>query len=156
MSNESPYRDDSGKRPSTDPPHVLRAEPAVSRPSFDDIFKLLSEKRRRYAIHHLSATPEGVATLSDLVEQVAAWETETSTGDVPDDYQRRVEASLHHTHTCRNSMTRTSSTTMRGANPSATGDNPSSKSTRNTSPQWNCQNGSRLSRSVPHRPQRRF
>lgn len=98
MSNESPYRDDSGKRPSTDPPHVLRAEPAVSRPSFDDIFKLLSEKRRRYAIHHLSTTPEGVATLSDLVEQVAAWETETSVGDVPDDYRKRVEASLHHTH----------------------------------------------------------
>ncbi len=98
MSNESPYRDDSGKRPSTDPPHVLRAEPAVSRPSFDDIFKLLSEKRRRYAVHYLSSTPEGVATLSDLVEQVATWETETSAGDVPEDYRRRVEASLHHTH----------------------------------------------------------
>ncbi|WP_266077507.1 DUF7344 domain-containing protein [Haladaptatus caseinilyticus] len=98
MSNESPYRDDSGKRPSTDPPHVLRSEPAVSRPSFDDIFKLLSEKRRRYAIHYLSSTPDGFAALSDLVEQVAAWETETMAADVPDDYRRRVEASLHHTH----------------------------------------------------------
>jgi hypothetical protein len=98
MSNESPYRDDTGKRPSGHPPHVLRAEPAVSRPSFDDIFELLSNKRRRYAIHYLSTTEDGVATLSDLVEQVVTWETETSPNDVPDDYQRRVEASLHHTH----------------------------------------------------------
>ncbi|WP_458204681.1 DUF7344 domain-containing protein [Haladaptatus sp. NG-SE-30] len=98
MSNESPYRDDSGKRPSAHPPHVLRAEPGVSRPSFDDIFELLSERRRRFAIHHLSEIPDGVATLSDLVEQVVAWETETSPNDVPDDYRRRVEASLHHTH----------------------------------------------------------
>ncbi len=36
--------------------------------------------------------------LSDLVEQVVTWETETSSDDVPDDYRRRVEASLHHMH----------------------------------------------------------
>ncbi len=98
MSNESPYRDDSGKRQPAHPPHVLRAEPGVSRPSFDDIFDLLSVERRRYAIHYLSEVPDGVATLDDLSEQVAAWETDTAVADVPDDFRRRVEASLHHTH----------------------------------------------------------
>lgn len=97
MSNETPYRDDSGEQPSA-PPHVLRAEPSVSRPSFDDVFDLLAATRRRYAIHYLSKTDDGVATLEDLVDAVASWETETSPGDVPDDFRRRVEASLHHTH----------------------------------------------------------
>jgi hypothetical protein len=98
MSNESPYPDDSGNREPAHPPHVLRADPGVSRPSFDDIFDLLSDERRRYAIHYLRETSDGVSTLDDLTETVAAWETDTTQSDVPDDFCKRVEASLHHTH----------------------------------------------------------
>jgi len=98
MSNESPYRNESGKRESTHPPHVLRKDPGVSRPSFDDIFDLLSSTRRRYAIYYLQQTPDGVATLDDLTEKVAAWETDTAADDVPEDFGQRVRTSLHHTH----------------------------------------------------------
>lgn len=62
----------------------------------DECFDLLSNYRRRCALHYLEQ--HGEATISDLSEQVAAWEYEISPDDVSYDERKRVYTSLQQVH----------------------------------------------------------
>jgi hypothetical protein len=63
----------------------------------ETVFDVLRNRRRRYALHHLKQR-EGCVSVSDLAEQVAAWETETPLHEVTPEDRRRVYISLIQTH----------------------------------------------------------
>jgi len=63
----------------------------------DEIFDLMSNHRRRYAIHYCKQT-DGPVSLSDLAEQVAAWEYEKDVAELTADERKTVYTSLQQTH----------------------------------------------------------
>lgn len=62
-----------------------------------EIFDLLSNQRRRYAIHYCKREGEPV-TLGDLAEHVAAWELEKDVEAITSAERKRVYTSLQQTH----------------------------------------------------------
>ena len=66
-------------------------------PNRGDIFDLLSNHRRRYAIHHLKRTDDRVE-LGDLAEHVAAWELDKNVQALTSAERKRVYTSLQQTH----------------------------------------------------------
>lgn len=65
--------------------------------STDEVFELLSNKRRRFAIHYLKRTDDH-AELGTLSEHVAAWETDTPLKEVDSTQRKRVYTSLQSHH----------------------------------------------------------
>ncbi|QRV13463.1 hypothetical protein JMJ58_10830 [Haloterrigena salifodinae] len=62
-----------------------------------EIFDLLSNHRRRYAIHYCKREDEPV-TLGDLAEHVAAWELDKEVEEITSAERKRVYTSLQQTH----------------------------------------------------------
>lgn len=85
-------------RPGTESP-IADAGPSVeeSRLSPATISDLLSHRRRRYALYYLVGC-DYAASVDELVEQVAVWETETCAPDVPDEVYERVHTDMYHVH----------------------------------------------------------
>ena len=65
--------------------------------SYDECFDLLSNSRRRSTLHYLEQNDEE-ATISDLSEQIAAWENEKPMEEVSYDERKRVYTSLQQVH----------------------------------------------------------
>ena len=65
--------------------------------SRDETFDLLSNHRRRYALHYCKYVGEPVS-LSDLAEQVAAWECEKPVEELNASERKRTYTSLQQTH----------------------------------------------------------
>ncbi|MFC4549530.1 MULTISPECIES: DUF7344 domain-containing protein [Halorussus] len=65
--------------------------------SQDEVFEVLKSPRRRYALYYLRREG-GEADLSDLTEQVAAWENETTPAALSTEQRKRVYISLYQTH----------------------------------------------------------
>jgi hypothetical protein len=63
----------------------------------DDMFDLLSNRRRRYTLHALTRA-DGRMELGPLAEQVAAWENETSVDEVTSTQRKRVYTALQQSH----------------------------------------------------------
>ncbi|MFC6824814.1 hypothetical protein ACFQEV_07375 [Halopelagius fulvigenes] len=63
----------------------------------DDIFSMLSNRRRRLVLHHLHRQ-SGTASVRELSQQVAAWENGVSTDELKYKQRKRVYTSLHQTH----------------------------------------------------------
>ncbi|KAB1198160.1 MULTISPECIES: hypothetical protein [Haloferax] len=63
----------------------------------DEIFDLMSNHRRRYIIHHCKRENEPI-TLSDLAEQVAAWEKDKTIDELGSAERKTVYTSLQQTH----------------------------------------------------------
>lgn len=64
--------------------------------SLDEVFDLLSEERRRYALYYLEQA-DGPVAVEEVAEQVAKWETGNVVGAIPEDKFERIEVELHHT-----------------------------------------------------------
>ncbi|RQG92097.1 DUF7344 domain-containing protein [Natrarchaeobius chitinivorans] len=62
-----------------------------------EIFDLLSNHRRRYAIHYCKRE-EGPVTLGELAEHVAAWELDKDVSEITSTERKRVYTSLQQTH----------------------------------------------------------
>ncbi|WP_408957102.1 hypothetical protein [Natrinema sp. 74] len=62
-----------------------------------EVFDLLSNQRRRYAIHYCKREDEPV-TLGDLAEHVAAWELDKEIAEITSAERKRVYTSLQQTH----------------------------------------------------------
>jgi DNA-binding transcriptional ArsR family regulator len=86
-SGERPDREEGDTDARTDPREIER----------DDLFHLLRNRRRRFALHHLKHTEESV-DVGDLATQVAAWENEVSVEEVTSKQRRRVYNALQQTH----------------------------------------------------------
>jgi len=65
--------------------------------SQDEVFEVLKSPRRRYALYYLRQEG-GETELSDLTEQVAAWENETTVAGLTTEQRKRVYISLYQTH----------------------------------------------------------
>jgi len=63
----------------------------------DEVFELLSNHRRRYALHVAKQT-DGDSELSDIAEQVAAWENGKTQGEITSNERHRVYTSMQQTH----------------------------------------------------------
>jgi DNA-binding transcriptional ArsR family regulator len=66
-------------------------------PTRDQLFHVLRNQRRRFAIQHLKATSEPV-DVGDLATQIAAWENEVPVEAVTSRQRRRVYNALQQTH----------------------------------------------------------
>lgn len=66
-------------------------------PQKDELYNLLSNHRRRYVLHYCKRTDDS-ATLSELAEQVAAWEHDKSISEITSAERKRVYTSLQQTH----------------------------------------------------------
>jgi hypothetical protein len=66
--------------------------------SRDEVFGILSNPRRRAAIHHMNDHPEEVVQLRDLAEQLAAWENDVDRTAVTYKQRKRVYTSLYQSH----------------------------------------------------------
>lgn len=66
-------------------------------PTRDELFHVLRNQRRRFAIHHLKRADEPV-DVGELATQVAAWENEVSPEAVTSTQRRRVYNALQQTH----------------------------------------------------------
>ena len=65
--------------------------------STGDVYEVLSNRRRRYAIHHLKQTDSPV-DVSTLAEQVAAWENDKPVAELDSQERKRVYISLYQSH----------------------------------------------------------
>lgn len=66
-------------------------------PTRDELFHVLRNRRRRFAIHYLKRAAEPV-DVGELATQVAAWENGISTEAVTSKQRRRVYNALQQTH----------------------------------------------------------
>lgn len=65
--------------------------------SQDVVFDILSSPRRRYVLYYLRTRDEPVQ-LTDLAEEVAAWENDTEPNEITEQERKRVYVSLYQTH----------------------------------------------------------
>ena len=63
----------------------------------DELFHILRNERRRFALHHLKHEAESV-DVGELATQVAAWENEVPVEEVTSKQRRRVYNALQQTH----------------------------------------------------------
>jgi DNA-binding transcriptional ArsR family regulator len=66
-------------------------------PTRDELFHVLRNRRRRYAIHHLKHADDPV-DVGDLATQIAAWENDVAVEAVTSKQRRRVYNALQQTH----------------------------------------------------------
>ncbi|WP_425433323.1 DUF7344 domain-containing protein [Haloarcula rubra] len=76
------------------PAHKSNDENRLSR---DEIFHILSNKRRRFILEYLRRTEEPVG-LIDLAKSVAAWENDKPREELTVDERRRMYVSLYQSH----------------------------------------------------------
>jgi hypothetical protein len=66
--------------------------------SRDEVFGILSNPRRRAAIHHMNDHPDELVQLRDLAERLAAWENDVERPAVTYKQRKRVYTSLYQSH----------------------------------------------------------
>lgn len=72
------------------------AEPATDI-SEDELFDVLSNQRRRFAVHLLKRE-EGSLEIGDMAEQIAAWENGIETKEITGSDRKRVYTALQQSH----------------------------------------------------------
>ncbi|SEW22961.1 hypothetical protein SAMN05216285_3198 [Natrinema salifodinae] len=65
--------------------------------SFDVVFDLLANQRRRYVLRCLQKFEDRIA-LTDVADEIARWENETNHMDISEEEVERVATSLYHVH----------------------------------------------------------
>jgi len=63
----------------------------------DEAFDVLRNQRRRFVLHHLTAS-DGAVELGDLATRVAAWENDVGPEAVTADQRKRVYTTLQQSH----------------------------------------------------------
>ncbi|MFD1598996.1 DUF7344 domain-containing protein [Halobellus rarus] len=71
-------------------------EPATEL-SEDELFDVLSNRRRRFAVHLLKHEEETME-IGDMAEQIAAWENGIDTAEITGDERKRVYTALQQSH----------------------------------------------------------
>lgn len=81
----------------TEWPSPLRRATGADTFSEETVFRILRNKRRRYALHYLKQRDEAIS-VGDLAEQIAAWEHGIDVFDVSPEDRKRVYISLLQSH----------------------------------------------------------
>jgi hypothetical protein len=63
-----------------------------------DVFEVLSNERRRCVLHYLKQKDDRRVELRELVDHVAAWETDTSLENLDSEARKRVYTALRQNH----------------------------------------------------------
>lgn len=84
---------------------VLQSGRAVTTPSFDTLFDLLANRRRRYALYALTGTEDGMATVETLADEVALWEIQTDDAKLTASQREEIADELRSVHLPRLSET---------------------------------------------------
>ena len=66
-------------------------------PSTDDLYYILANKRRRYALHHLQQV-DGRVDFGEMAEQIAAWEYGKTRREVTSNERKYVYSALQQRH----------------------------------------------------------
>ncbi|MFB6070527.1 MAG: hypothetical protein ABEJ76_05830 [Halanaeroarchaeum sp.] len=72
--------------------------PGAAEPSREEVFEILSNQRRRHAVHYLRQHEDETVRLRELSRQLSAWETGTALEDVTHKQRKRVYTALRQTH----------------------------------------------------------
>lgn len=64
----------------------------------DEIFEVLSNQRRRYAFHYLRQHEGDTVDVSNVAEQIAAWENGKAVDSLTAAERKRVKTALHQFH----------------------------------------------------------
>ena len=75
----------------------LTSQQEYDPPEKDELYDLLSSHRRRYVLYYCRQADDP-PTLSDLAEQIAAWEHEKEPTEITSAERKRVYTSLQQTH----------------------------------------------------------
>ncbi|SFS80367.1 DUF7344 domain-containing protein [Halostagnicola kamekurae] len=65
--------------------------------SLDTVFDLLGDERRRHVLYHLKDSG-GEVSVEELLDVVAAWETNTPPPEIPEEFLAELELELQHVH----------------------------------------------------------
>ena len=84
--------------PERESPDVERNGGPSRRPTEDDVFDVLANRRRRYVLRALAANPEVAYDIGDLAERVAAWENDRPVEEVSAAERKRVYTALQQSH----------------------------------------------------------
>lgn len=96
--NDAVEDDDLSASETTGHPDEPPVEPsAVIQLPLDELFDLLQNQRRRYVLRYLD-TAEGQVTLSELAEQIAAWENDKPVKSITSSERKRVYVGLYQGH----------------------------------------------------------
>lgn len=87
----------STKQDQSTPDATFDSSAQPAEPTRDELFHVLRNRRRRYAIHHLERAGEPV-DVGDLATQIAAWENDVPAEAVTSKQRRRVYNALQQTH----------------------------------------------------------
>jgi len=79
-------------------PETGRDGEPTRRPTEDDVFDVLANRRRRYVLRALAAQPEDPYDIGDLAERVAAWENDRPIEEVSAAERKRVYTALQQSH----------------------------------------------------------
>lgn len=71
---------------------------AVTTPSFDTLFDLLSESRRRYALYALMSSDDGFAEVELLADDVAMWEARADDVAITESLREEIAEELRAKH----------------------------------------------------------
>ena len=79
---------------------VTTAQPAARSADFtrDAMLEVLSNRRRRFAIHYLKQRGRDTVTVSELAEQVASWEYDKDIDELTHRERKRVRNALRQFH----------------------------------------------------------
>jgi len=73
------------------------AEPATDI-SEDDLFNVLANQRRRFAVHLLKREADDSVAIGDMAEQIAAWENGIDRAEITGNERKRVYTALQQSH----------------------------------------------------------
>lgn len=73
------------------------AEPATDI-SEDELFDVLANQRRRFAVHLLKREERDQIAIGDMAEQIAAWENGIDTAEITGNERKRVYTALQQSH----------------------------------------------------------
>lgn len=78
--------------------HALQRGRAATTPSFDTLFDLLAERRRRYVLYALVGSDDGLAEVEELVDEVAMREARTDDVTLTESLRREIAEALRENH----------------------------------------------------------
>ncbi|WP_435072865.1 DUF7344 domain-containing protein [Halorubrum sp. HHNYT27] len=66
--------------------------------SEDELFDVLSNQRRRFAVHLLKREADDSVAIGEMAEQIAAWENDIDTAEITGKERKRVYTALQQSH----------------------------------------------------------
>lgn len=78
--------------------HALQKGRAAKTPSFDTLFDLLAERRRRYALYTLTGAEDGLADVETLADEVALTEARINDVTLSESLREEIETELRENH----------------------------------------------------------